>query len=264
MKLQNRIICKGSYGINGLFLTAVMTVVTAFWAFLVIAQEPSASEILGRVDENITADSRIATISMTIHGRRASRTVRSKSWVRETDKSFSEYLSPPREAGTKMLKIDDQLWIYSPSTDRTIQISGHMLREPVMGSDLSYEDFMEDPVLSNIYKPEIEGEEVVSERECWILYLTAKSDDVTYQSRRLWVDKERFFPMKEEWYGSGGTLLKTLEVKEIGQEQGRWYPKRALFNDVLKRGDGTEVVVEEIEFDADIPDRVFSRAALRR
>lgn len=234
------------------------------WCPSLLAEEPDAQSILHRVDDNINPDTRISTISMTIHGRRSSRTVRSKSWIRGVDKAFTEYLAPPREQGTKMLKLEDELWIYSPDTDRTIQISGHMLREPVMGSDLSYEDFMEDPVLSNIYSPELEGTDTFLDRECWVLYLTAEDDDVAYRYRRLWVDKERFLPLKEEWYGSGETLLKTFEVKEMMEAQGRWYPKRAVFNDVLKAGDGTEVIIEEIEFDVDIPDRIFSRAALRQ
>jgi hypothetical protein len=41
-----------------------------------------------------------------------------------------------------MLRLENQLWIYSPSTDRNIQNSGHMLRQSVMGSDLSYEDML--------------------------------------------------------------------------------------------------------------------------
>lgn len=228
------------------------------------AQELSAKEILKRVDENLTAESRIATSSMTIHGRRSSRTVRAKSWVKGTERSFTEYLAPPREKGTKMLKLEDELWIYSPAQDRTIQISGHMLREPVMGSDLSYEDFMEDPQLSNIYEPELEKSEEMLERDCWVLYLRAKEDNVAYTYRRIWVDKERFITLKEEWYGSGETLLKTFEALEVMEKDGRWYPRVSIFNDVLKEGDGTKLVIEEIEFDADIPDHIFTRAALRR
>jgi hypothetical protein len=37
------------------------------------------------------------------------------------------------------------------SVDRTIQIAGHMLRQSVMSSDMSYEDLMEDPKLVNLY-----------------------------------------------------------------------------------------------------------------
>ena len=54
-----------------------------------------------------------------------------------------------------MLKLDKRLWIYSPSTDRTIQLSGHLLRQSVMGSDLSYEDMMEERKLSEVYTAEI-------------------------------------------------------------------------------------------------------------
>ncbi len=226
------------------------------------AQEFSAKEILKRVDENLTAESRIASSSMTIHGRRSSRTVRAKSWVKGTEKSFTEYLAPPREKGTKMLKLEDELWIYLPAQDRTIQISGHMLREPVMGSDLSYEDFMEDPILSNIYTPKIESSDSYMNRECWVLYLSAKEEGLAYNYRRLWIDKERFLPLKEEWFGAGETLLKTVEVQEVKQQQGRWYPSKTVYNDVLKAGDGTMIIIEEIQFDVNIPEHRFSRAAL--
>ncbi len=92
---------------------------------------------------------------MVIHGRRNGRTVSSKGYTEGTAKSFTEYLSPEREKGTKMLKLDDKLWIYSPSSDRTIQLSGHMLRQSVMGSDLSYEDMMEDRKLTEMYNAKV-------------------------------------------------------------------------------------------------------------
>ena len=50
-----------------------------------------------------------------------------------------------------MLKINDKLFTYSPQTDRIIQISGHMLRQSVMGSDMSYNDVMEDKPLNQLY-----------------------------------------------------------------------------------------------------------------
>ena len=87
----------------------------------------------------MSSDTRYVKSQMVIHGPRSSRTIESESWA-EGKSAFTEYLAPAREKGTKMLKLEDKLWIFSPSTDRTIQISGHMLRQSVMGSDLSYED----------------------------------------------------------------------------------------------------------------------------
>ncbi|MCK7490029.1 MAG: outer membrane lipoprotein-sorting protein [Anaerotruncus sp.] len=60
-----------------------------------------------------------------------------------------------------MLKLEDQLWTYTPASDRTILISGHMLRQSVMGSDLSYEDMMEDPRLASLYAATVAGEETL-------------------------------------------------------------------------------------------------------
>jgi outer membrane lipoprotein-sorting protein len=228
------------------------------------AQAPTGDWILQKVDENIGSDNKVSQSRMIIRGRRASRTVESRSWVQGEEKSFTEYLAPPREAGTKMLKLEDQLWTYSPSTDRTILISGHMLRQSVMGSDLSYEDFMEDRKLRDLYAAEVLGEEELGGRPCWVLELTAKEKDVAYYSRKVWVDRERFVVIKEDRFAKGGKLLKRTEVQDVQRLEGRWVPKKIVFKDMLKTGEGTEFLLDEVRFNAEIPDHVFSKASLRR
>jgi len=225
---------------------------------------PTARAILEQVDANMAAESRISTGQMIIHGRRGSRTVESKSWSKGADTGFTEYLAPAREKGTKMLKLGDRLWLYSPATDRTIQLSGHMLRQSVMGSDLSYEDMMDDPRLAQMYTGRITGTETVGDRPCWVLQLTAKEEDVAYQSRKLWVDQERVVPVREELFAKRGKLLKRIELRDFRKTGERWYPMRMTFKDVLKRGKGTEFVLKKVEFDAKVPKHIFSKAALRR
>jgi outer membrane lipoprotein-sorting protein len=228
------------------------------------AQNPSVREIIEKIDKNMSAESRIFTSKMIIHNKRNSRTVESKSWSLGENKSYTEYLSPPREQGTKMLKLENQLWIFSPSTDRIIQISGHMLRQSVMGSDLSYEDMMEDPHLLNHYTGKIDGEEKLGDRICWVISLVANTPDVAYQLQKVWVDKERFAPLKKELYAKSGLLLKRMELSDVKQLQGRWFPKKILFKDVLKDGDGTEFLIEDINFNTAIPDYIFSKASLKK
>ena len=115
------------------------------------SNDMSVQQIIQAMDDNLNAKSRILTSKMIVHGRRSSRTIESKNWVVGIDKAFTEYISPPREAGTKMLKDGDKLWTYSPQTDRVIQISGHMMRQSVMGSDMSYNDMMEERRLVEVY-----------------------------------------------------------------------------------------------------------------
>jgi len=225
---------------------------------------PSGDWVLKQVDENIGSDNKVSTSEMVIHGRRGSRTIKSKSWLQGMDKSFTEYLAPAREKGTKMLKLEDQLWIYMPSTDRTIKISGHMLRQSVMGSDLSYEDFMEDPKLTNLYEAKVVAEEVLLERPCWVLELTSKGGDIAYHSRKIWVDKERFVSLKEERFAKSGKLLKTFTVMKVSRTQNRWVPTHVVFKDELKSGKGTEFFLESIELNANIPEHIFTKASLRK
>jgi outer membrane lipoprotein-sorting protein len=220
--------------------------------------------ILEKIDANYIADNRKVTSTMVIKGRRSTRTMQAQSWVQGVDKAFTEYLSPPREKDTKMLKLRDELWIYSPATDRTIKIAGHMLRRSMMGSDISYEDYMEDPKLSNIYNAELIAEENISGRDCYILELSAKKGGLSYHRRKMWVDKERYLPLKEERFAKSGKLLKIFVIDEVFKVQERWYPKRAVFKDVLASGEGTEFIIDSIEFNVEIPEHIFSKASLRK
>ncbi len=224
----------------------------------------TADEILDRVDRNMSSENRIFESAMIIHGRRISRTITSISYSVGDKQSFTEYLSPAREQGTKMLKLKDQLWIYSPSTDRTIQISGHMLRQSVMGSDLSYEDMMEDRKLTDVYDAEVIDNEDIDGRPAWVLELKANVEDLAYAIRKEWIDKERYIPLKEELYAKSGQLLKRSTLSDVVKIEGRWFPTTIVYKDMLKQGDGTEFKITSIKFNQNIPEYIFTKAALKQ
>ena len=227
--------------------------------------EMSVKDIISEIDKNMNAKSRVLTSKMIVHGRRSSRTIESRNWVVGINKAFTEYISPPREAGTKMLKIGNKLWTYSPQTDRVIQISGHMLRQSVMGSDMSYNDMMEDKPIEELYGASIEGSIEINGRDHWIVVLEAKINGLAYPKRKLWIDKEYLLPMKEELYAKSGKLLKTSTMSDIKKVQGRWFPSRFNFRDELKRNSkGTEWIIDDIEFDIEISNSRFSKALLRK
>ena len=241
-------------------------IILIFSSFLFgIDSDISVDEILKKIDYNLNSKSRILTSKMIVYGRRGTRTIVSKNWIVGTNKAFTEYLSPPREAGVKMLKIEDKLFTYSPQTDRIIQISGHMLRQSVMGSDMSYNDIMEDKPLETLYSATLEDEEIINGRKCYVLFLEGLTDNLSYPKRREWVDIEYFLPIREELYAKSGKLLKSTSMEGIKKVQGRWFPTKFIFKDELKRDSrGTEWVIDDIEFDVDIPDKIFMKSKLRK
>lgn len=223
-----------------------------------------ADNMLTKVDRNMSSKNRVFESTMIIHGKRNTRTVTSKTYSEGNRKSFTEYLSPASDKGTKMLKLEGQLWIYSPSADRTVQISGHLLRQSVMGSDLSYEDMMDDRKLTEVYSAKMLGEEKMDDRTTRLLELTAKVTDVAYYKQKMWIDAERFIPLRQELYGKSGQLLKRMELSDVKNIQGRWFPMSIIYKDMLKDGSGTEFKMTNVKFDQDIPEYLFTKAALKQ
>jgi len=224
---------------------------------------PTGKSLLDKVDNNMSAKTRILTAKMEIADLRATRTMISKSYTIGDKKAYTEYLAPAREKGTKMLKLENQLWIYSPTTDRTIQISGHMLRQSVMGSDMSYEDMMNDKPLLEQYRADVTGEETVVGRKCWVVLLTAIIPDVSYFTQKMWIDQEKFVPLKIEAFAKGGKLLKRTTLTDVQRIQGRWFPMSMVYKDMLKQGEGTKMTIQEVQLDAGIPANYFNLGNLK-
>jgi outer membrane lipoprotein-sorting protein len=134
-----------------------------------------------------------------------------------------------------------------------------------MGSDMSYNDMMEDRPMEELYEATLEESVMIDGRDHWIMVLEAKVKGLSYPKRRAWIDKEYLLPTKEELYAKSGKLLKTSTMEGIKKVQGRWFPSRFVFKDELKRNSkGTEWVIDDIRFDVDIPDSRFSKSKLRK
>ena len=228
------------------------------------AQKKTAEEILRLVDKNRITNTIKIKSRMIVHSRRASRTLEAVSYAEGNGKFYCEYLSPAQEKGTKMLKLGEDLWIFDPATDRSIQISGSMLKQSLVGSDLSYEDMMEVAPLQENYTAEIQKEIKHEGRKCWVLNLIAKNPDESYHKRIIYVDKERYVSLYEEWYGKNGKLLKTVEASSVKNIDGRWVPTKYVFKDKLKQGKGTEYYLEEIQINPNLPAYIFNKAMLHK
>ncbi len=228
------------------------------------AEEIDAQKLLEQVDDNLWANTKFITGRLIIDNGRKVRTLVQDSWMEGVDRSYSHYKSPAREKGTKMLKIAGKLWMYTPRTDRKILIAGHLLRQSMMGSDLSYEDMMEDHKLSRSYSATHEGFEELSGTRCAILKLVARDKKTTYQTRKVWISPKRKTVLKEERFAKSGKLLKRIMFKDYEQIGERLFPRTMVFRDMLKENTQTTYKFDVIKFDVEIPKKYFSQSILKR
>ncbi len=222
------------------------------------------NQLVVDIDSNLWSNTKFVEGRLIIDNGRRVRTLEVETWMEGVIKSFSHYKSPPRERGTKMLKTDQKMWMYTPQTDRKILIAGHLLRQSMMGSDLSYEDMLEDVKLSDAYTAKIGEVEELEGIQSLILNLTAIDETKTYQFRKIWTDPKRKIVLREQRFAKSGKLLKMIEFKEYRPLGERLFPRKMVFRDMLKDNTKTTYMFDKIEFDIDIPAKYFSQRILKR
>jgi hypothetical protein len=224
----------------------------------------SGEELLKKMDVNRTWKTTAATAKMEIHINDELRvkTMEMKGMT-EGNKSLVKFTNPEDE-GTKYLMLDDNLWIYFPEENDVVKISGHMLKEGMMGSDVSYEDALEADKLSEKYDVEITGEKNYKGKQCYELTLNAKTKKAPYYKRVMLVDKENYVAWTEEMYAKSGKLLKKAKVLEIKKFGVKWYPVKTEMVNTLRKNSKTVFIVDNIKFDEPLDEKMFTMRNLRR
>ena len=224
-----------------------------------VQAQPTPKEILERVDANMTIETAWMQAEMTIQYKEGdARTMEFESWSVGTNQSFLEFTSPSREAGSRYLRLDGNMWIYLPRVGKSVRIQGHMLRQGLMGSDFSYGDASDNPSMVDDYDAVIEKEEIFDDRPTYVLYLTGKKKNLAYPKRRIWVDAERWIPLKEERFARSGKLLKTATLGDVRQIGNRWYPFRTEMDNALQRDTYTTMQMQDIKLNTEVDDKVFT------
>lgn len=224
----------------------------------------TADEIIQRVDDNQVFTTQSFTATMTITKGKRTLTKNFYGYGKQDgQKSFMEFTNP-EDKGVKYLKLEDEMWIYFPDADDVLKISGHMLRQGMMGSDLSYEDMLENESIEERYSAKRLEDQVVGGRPCYVVELTARKPEVTYEKQVIIVDQGWFIPVKIELYARGGRLLKNMTQTNVKKINDRWVPFEIGIQDTRKRNSLTTMKFEKISFDVGVPKRAFTKGYLKR
>jgi len=242
------------------FITIVSLYLTAVPAQ---SQTLSGDEIIKRADKNKIYDEIEYNGKMTIKKSDKTRVKTMHVFAEGEDKSLIEFTNS-EDKGTKYLKLSGELWIYFPDAEGITKISGHMLRESMMGSDFSYEDVMENEELIKKYTVSIVGSEKVNDRDCYVLELVAKDKNITYAKRKLWVDKEKFVVMKTQLFALSGKLLKESVMYDVNKYGDRYFPTKMIMMNKLVKDSSTSFEMTDINFGVNIPEDTFSKRNLEK
>ncbi len=240
------------------------TLITLLALVSLAGAELTADEILQAVDDNMVYETITCDTEMVIITPEGETRTKLLTMIAEGEEvGLSTVTYPPREAGTKQLRLDDELWLYIPAEDKVLKLTGNMLQRSMLGSDFSYEDMMSRSELTEDYDATLLGIEEQRGRDCYVLELEAVSRDVTYRKRNIWIDTEFLVPLRQELYAASGTLLKIQTYGGLAEYSGRWYPTVIVMRDVVRGSGKTTITMSNLVFDVDIPEGTFSKSNLR-
>ena len=217
----------------------------------------TADEIIARMEDNQTHPTSYIEGEMVITDRFGDRVSTFFAHTEGDDRFLVEFTSRDEE-GQRVLRRNDDLYLYYPDARETIRLTGSALRDSLLGSDISYEDMTGGRGLAEDYKFELLGEETVDGRRCYKIELTARGTNVAYPKQIYWVDSEDFVLRKSEQYARAGRKLKVTEVLETMEQDGYIFPARILITDQTRRSSGTEMILHQVDIGVDLPRGIFS------
>ena len=233
------------------------------------AKELTGKEIIQRVDRTMKAERKYMKEEMILYTASGAKRVRKiEIWndrSGEKDKMLVKFLSPASIEGTGFLMSGDDMWLYLPALGREKRIAGSARNGSFMGSDLTYEDMetLGSKGFSGDYRAEFITETSLADRNVYQLLLTPITDDLPYSRLKVWIDQKTYLPVKIVYYDDDGSevkMLKTFSYQKIG---GKWTAGRMEMTDLVK-GSKTVLTAEEIKFNPDINEQIFSIRNLRR
>ncbi|MEJ5183819.1 MAG: outer membrane lipoprotein-sorting protein [Rectinemataceae bacterium] len=188
---------------------------------------------------------------------------RFRTWAAGSDKVLVEFTNA-EDKGVRMLRLGSTVWMYFPSERETVRISGSLLRQGLMGSNISYEEIAEGAHYLDSYRATLVRREEYAGRPCAVIRLEARQNTMTFATRILWVDLERNVPLKTELYARSGLLLKTIEVRRLEQIEGRLMPVEVDIIDATRQRSMTRFTMEKVRLDRPMDASLFSLEALTR
>lgn len=233
----------------------------AILLIILLSQQNSPEGILKELRENLKYNSSRFTAEVEI---RKGKRVLNKSFYgySKGERFYLEFMNP-EDKGVKYLKLKGDLYIYLPDIDDVVRLSGDMLKQSFMGSDLSYEDFMQEDPLKYYISTSMK-DTLIGEKKFVILELEDTTGSAPYYKIRMIADPQKGIWLKEEFITKSGRKIKEVEAIEFRNLKGREFPTQVVVRDLRLKDSYTKFAFKEIELDIPVPERYFSLSELKK
>jgi len=162
---------------------------------------------------------------------------------------------------THILDADDQ-WLYLPALKRVKRISSKNKSGPFMGSEFAFEDLSSREVAKFTYL--YLRDEAINGEDVFVVESKPNYKYSGYTRLIAWISKEKYQPLKIEYYDRKNTLLKTTTATGYQQYMDKYWRPDSLnmVNHQTKKE--TRLDFSNYEFQKGLSERDFNKSSLKR
>ncbi len=225
-----------------------------------------ATEIIKKSEEVVRGDSQVAYVEIVIKTRRWTRSLEMKSWEKRLEKkSFSEIISPEKDAGNRFLLINQDMRQYVPKLKKDIKISPSMMLQSWMGSDFTNDDIIKESSITKDYFHTLDRSEAIDGYQCYKIILKPKPDAAVVWGKIIYYARESdFLPVREEFYNEHGVMKKVMACGGFRMMHDRVIPTTYKMHTVGKGDRYTQMNIRSVKFNEHIPASIFTLQNLKR
>lgn len=185
------------------------------------------------------------------------------------------YTAPANVRGTGFLTFDypdtaeeDDQWLYLPALRKVRRIPASNRGDAFLGTDFSYEEIKsENKVGLQDYQFRVIGQEEVNGAICHVVEGTAANAEIASElgySKAVWrIDPIIWISRKSDYWDVNGNHLKTIENLKIEQIDAVWTVLQVRASN-HKSGHTTLLTSSNVDYQSDVPERLFSQRTLVR
>lgn len=183
------------------------------------------------------------------------------------DKTLIVFDRPRDVKGTALLSYshksgpDDQ-WLYLPALKRVKRIASKNKSGPFMGSEFAYEDLASQEIEKYAYKY-IQDDQLEA-TPAFLIERDPVDPNSGYTYQRVWIDQQRYIPLKIDFYDRKKSLLKTLVFEDYQQYLDQYWRADRMFMQNHQTGKSTLLTWEEYAFKTGLDEGDFSKNSLKR
>lgn len=181
--------------------------------------------------------------------------------------TFMEVTAPADVRDTRFLFLErtegrDRQFMYLPTVRRAIEVMDDSRAQGFLGSDFSISDLVAPDL--NAYTYKFIGEEQVNGRACRLVELTPKdAAGEIYGRATLAIDPADKLLVRTQFFDKKGAPYKIWTLTKVEKIDGIWTPRRQEMENVQKKTKSA-IELDEVKYNVDLADKLFSREHLTR